>query len=141
MCHMSKKKRNEENPGKVLIPVNHPNPPEPHEVDVAEILAQHYQTVVQFLIPVDDYMRKSADIVMNGIEWEIKCPHGASRSTISNQLRWATKQARSVIIDSRHTKLEYDGIEKKVRFEANRKSTIKRAILIDKSGKVVEIKK
>ena len=135
------KKRDEVYRAQVVIPPGHPNPPEPHEVDVATILAQHYQTVVQFLIPVDDYMRKSADIVMLGVEWEIKCPRGASRSTISNQLRWATKQARSVIIDTRHTKLEYDGIEKKVRFEANRKSTIKRAILIDKSGKVVEIKK
>ena len=138
---MVKKNSKQSNHSQVIIPVCHPNPPELHEVNVAEILAQHYQTVVQFLIPVDDYMRKSADIVMMGVEWEIKCPRGASRSTISNQLRWATKQSKNIIIDTRYTKLEYDRIEKKVQLEANKKSTIKKALLINKFGKVVEIKK
>jgi len=102
-------------------------------------LARHFQSTVQFLVPVDDYKRKTADIVMLGVEWEMKCPHGASRSTISNQLRWASKQARNIIIDTRYTKLDYLDIEKKVRLESNRKSTIKKALLINKSGQVIEI--
>ena len=140
---MAKRKRSrnnrQTNPGQVIIPGGHPNPPEPHEVDVALILSNHYQTTVEFLIPIDDYKRKSPDIVMLGVEWEIKCPRGAARSTISNTLRWATKQASNIIIDTRHTQLDYDMIEKKVRLEAQRKSAFKKAILIDKSGKVVEI--
>ena len=54
---MSKKKRKGDNPGRVIIPVNHPNPPEQHEVDAATVLACHYQSTVEFLIPVDDYKR------------------------------------------------------------------------------------
>ena len=138
MRFMAKSKRGQknkrENCGRVIIPGGHPNPPEPHEVDVALILSNHYQTTVEFLIPVDDYKRKSPDIVMLGVEWEIKCPRGAARSTISNTLRWATKQASNVIIDTRHTQLDYDGIEKKVRLEAHRKSAFRKAILIDKSA-------
>jgi hypothetical protein len=141
ICYMFRKKKKQINPAQVIIPGGHPNPPESHEVDVAYILARHYRTTVQFLIPVDDYKRKSADIVMLGVEWEIKCPRGDSRSTISNQLRWASKQSSSIIIDTRHTKLPYDGIEKKVQLEMNRKSTIKRVILINKFGKVIEITK
>jgi len=138
---MAKKKRKKVNLGNVTIPSNHPNPPSLHEINVALILSRHYQTTVEFIVPVDDYKRKSADIVMLDVEWEIKCPHGDSRSTISNQLRWATKQSRNIIIDTRYTKLEYNRIEKKVQLEVNRKSTIKKAILIDKFGKVVEIQK
>ena len=108
-------------------------------MDVALVLSRHYQTTVEFIVPVDDYKRKSADIVMLGVEWEIKCPCGASRSTISNQLRWATKQAKHIIIDTRHTKLDYDGIEKKVQLEVSRKAGIRKAILINKFGKVIEI--
>jgi hypothetical protein len=136
---MGKKKRKQPNPGLVIIPVGHPNPPEPHEEDAAKILARHFRCTVEFLIPVDDYKRKTADILMLGVEWEIKCPTGASRSTISNILRWASKQSHNVIIDTRYTKLDDEEIEKKVRLEASKKSSIKKAILINKLRKVVEI--
>jgi hypothetical protein len=136
---MANKKSKKINSGQVIIPAGHPNPPEQHEVDVAFVLARHYHCTVEFLIPVDDYKRKTADIVMLGVEWEIKCPRGDSRSTISNQLRWATKQSRNIIIDTRYTKLEYSGIKRKVELEVNRKSSIKKVILINKFGEVVEI--
>ena len=63
MCVMGKKRRKKVNPGQVIIPAGHPNPPEPHEVEAAYILARHYQETVEFLIPVDDYKRKSADVL------------------------------------------------------------------------------
>ena len=88
---MRKKKGKQLNPGQVIIPASHPNPPSPNEVDIALVLSRHYETIVEFIIPVDDYRRK-----------------------------W---------------------IEKKVQFEVNRKSTIKKAILINKFGKVIEIQK
>jgi len=138
---MGKKKSKKKNPGNVIIPGGYPNPPTSHEVDVALILTRHYRTTVEFLIPVDDYKRKSADVVILGVEWEIKCPRGASKSTISNQLRWASKQARNIILDTRHTRLEYNGIKNKVQLEVNRKSTIRKVVLINKSGEVVEIHK
>ena len=112
----NKKKRKQNNPGRVIIPAGHPNPPEPHEVDVAYVLARHYQSTVEFLIPVDDYKRKSADIVMLGVEWEIKCPLGASKSTIRNQFRRASNQSKNIVIDVRRSKLEYESIEKSVLF-------------------------
>ena len=87
---MAKNRQKQKNPGQIIIPVGHPNPPEPHEVDVAMVLARHYQTTVKFIVPVDDYKRKSADIVMLNVEWEIKCPTGKSKYTIQEQFRRAS---------------------------------------------------
>jgi len=112
----------------------------PHEVDVALVLARHYQTAVEFIVPIDDYKRKSADIVMLGAQWEIKCPRGNGKSTISNQLRNASKQSASIILDSRLTTMKYDEFEKRVRFSIQNKSAIKRVILVNKFGKVIEIR-
>jgi hypothetical protein len=66
---MAKKSR-KTNTAQVVIPTGHPNPPEQHEVEVAWILARHFGAKIEFLLPVDDYMRKTQDIILNGIEWE-----------------------------------------------------------------------
>lgn len=139
MRSMFKKKRRQPNPGQVVIPTDHPNPPEPHEVDVAYILARHYRTAVEFLVPIDDYKRRSADIVMLAVTWEIKCPTGASKSTIRNQFRRASRQSKNIIIDMRRTKLKSKKIEKEVLFQIKERPYIKKVILIDKSEKVLEI--
>jgi len=135
---MAKKKDKQINHGQVIIPVGHPNPPEPHEVDAAYVLARHYQTTVEFLVPVDDYKRKSADIVMLGVAWEIKCPTGVSKSTIRNQFRRASRQSKNIIIDLRRTKLKYKSIEKEVLFQIKERPYIKKVILIDKSGFLID---
>ena len=126
--------------GTIIIPGGHPNPPEPYEIDVALILAQHYQTEVEFLIPIDDYKRKTPDIKMLGVEWEIKSPQGKSKSTIGTQFRRGSKQANNIVLDTRRTKLKYDIIEKQVIIEANQRTSLNKVILINKSKKVVEIK-
>ena len=136
---MGKKKSKRDNLAQVIIPLGHPNPPEPHEVDAAMILARHYQTSVEFLIPVDDYKRKSPDIVMLGVQWEIKSPKGISKVTIKNQFQRASKQARNIVIDTRRTKLKYESIEKSVLFEMEKRSYIKRVILIDNRKNVIVI--
>jgi hypothetical protein len=141
MRSMAKKKQKQNNPGQVIIPGNHPNPPMPHEVNTALTLALHYQTTVEFLIPIDDYMRKTADVTFLGVEWELKCPVGASKSTIENQFRRGSKQSRNIIIDTRRTKLDYQIIEKKVFFELKKHPSVKKVILIDKFEKVIEIQK
>ena len=134
---MTKKKQ--KNTGQVLIPAGHPNHPEPHEVDTAMVLARHYRCLIEFIIPVDDYMRKSADIKMFGAQWEMKSPTGYSKSTIENQFRRASKQAKNIIIDTRRTTLKDKEIEKSIIRETKKHSTIKRVIIVNKLENVVEI--
>ena len=138
---MAKKNRKKEFTGQVVIPLGHPSPPEPHEVDAALILARHYKTTVEFIVPVDDYRRKTADINMLGVQWEIKSPTGKSRYTIQEQFKRASHQAKRIIIDSRRTKLTDESIEKSIRFEQAKRPAIQRVIFINKSEKVIEIQR
>jgi len=124
---MFKKKRIEPNPGKVIIPGGLPIPPEKHELDAAYVLARHYQTTVEFLVPVDDYKRKSADIVMLDILWEIKSPIGDSKSTIRNQFRRASRQSKNIVIDLRRTKLKFKNVEKELLYQIKERPYIKRS--------------
>jgi len=134
-------RQQEINPGQVIIPVDHPNPPEPHEVSAARLLAQHYRCTVAFLTPIDDYLRKTADILMLGTLWEMKSPIGSSKTTISNQFKVASRQARNIIIDSRRTPLSDDYIEKDILNELKRRTRTKKVILINKSELIIEIRK
>jgi len=59
---MRKKKNRQLKTGQVIVPVGHLNQPEQHEIEAASALATHYQCTIEFLIPVDDYKRKTADI-------------------------------------------------------------------------------
>jgi len=90
-------------------------------------------------MPIDDFKRKTPDMQMNGVKWEIKTPKGKSKSTISNQLRRGSKQSAYLIIDTRGTKLKYIEIERRVRFGVNNSKTIKKVIFVNKSGKIVEL--
>jgi hypothetical protein len=111
----------------VIIPPNHPNPPEQHEVEVAWILARHFKTVITFIVAINDYGRKSQDIVLFGVVCEIKSPTGSSRKhTIKYQFDRATRQQASVLIlDSRRTKLPDDYILTKIKYELKRRRKIK----------------
>ncbi|MDR0652621.1 MAG: hypothetical protein LBG12_04870 [Synergistaceae bacterium] len=134
-----RKKNKKINQGQVIIPTGQPKPPEPHEVDAAWILARHYSCTVVFLIPVDDYKRKTPDIVMQGLEWEIKSPTGNSKNTIDRQLKRAVKQSKNLVFDGRRTALSDSDIEKIVALEMTKRGSIRKVIFITKLGGVVEI--
>ena len=135
-----KRKYMQQNFGRVIVPANLHTSPEPHELEVARILADHFFCDVEFLIPIDDYLRKTADILMLGVEWEIKCPNGASKSTVRNQFRRASRQSKSIIIDTRRTKLAYENIYKAVLLEVKERPYIKNVILIDKFKNIIELR-
>jgi len=135
-----RKSDRQQNLGKVIIPIGLNSPPEPHEIDAAQILAQYFRCDVEFLVPVDDYLRKSADILIQGVAWEIKSPTGGSKATIQNQFRRASKQAKNIILDTRRSKLDYETIEKRVMLEVKR-SSFKKVLLINKFEKVIVIRK
>ncbi|MCL2250101.1 MAG: hypothetical protein FWC13_12660 [Oscillospiraceae bacterium] len=57
------------------------------------------------------------------------------------QISRASRQAKNIILDTRRTKLDDNYIEKQVLIEIQHRPKIKRIILIDKSKKVVDMKK
>jgi hypothetical protein len=126
------KKHNKLNPGQVIISARHPNPPEPHEIEVAQILARHFSTTVEFLVPVDDYKRKTADVTMDKTEWEIKSPHGNSKSTVHHQIGRASKQSKYIVFDGRRTSLSDETLIGRIRVEMKERRSIKRILLSQK---------
>jgi hypothetical protein len=125
----------------VLIPGDHPNPPEEHEVKAAWILAQHFDTIVEFLIPVDAYKTKTHDIVMDGRIWEIKSPKGNAKTTVGNQFKRSSKQrAGYIVFDAQRTRLKDEKIKTEIRREMRQRKSVKRVLFISKDESVVEIK-
>jgi hypothetical protein len=123
----------------VIIPTNLSSPLEDHEVEVAWILAYHYNDVIEFLRPVDGYRIKTADIVMNGVMYEIKSPIGHSKTTISRQIERAAKQSKYIVLDGRRTAISDTEIENKIRFVLSVRQSVQKVIFITKQQTVVEI--
>jgi hypothetical protein len=124
----------------VIIPPNHPNPPEPHEVAAAWVVARHYSCTIEFLIPVDDYKRRTPDAVMLGVLIEIKSPMGNSRkNTVREQFERASGQGAAwLLFDGRRTQLTDSFLRKEIAKELVHRRRIKKVIYIDKSDAVFE---
>jgi hypothetical protein len=125
----------------VIIPDNHPNPPDEYEQKAAWILAKHFNCIVEFIIPINSYKRTTVDTLINGQLWEIKTPEGNSRkNTIRDQFMRASYQKASFLtINSERTKLSDEFIRKEIARQMKFYRRIKKVILIDKSQKVLEI--
>lgn len=123
----------------VIIPENMTPPPEKHEIEIAWILAKHYNFVVEFIEPMDSYKFKTPDALMNGVMWEFKSPLGFSKKhTIQRQLKVALKQSRNAVLDGRRTKLTDEFILDQIRREIPRHSRVGKIIFITKSNGIIE---
>ncbi len=113
--------------------------PEPHEVEAAWILARHFNTVVEFLRPVEGYKVKTADLAMNGLMWELKSPTGKGRTTVSNQFKRASKQSSHVVFDARRVQLDEADVLSQVRRELRTRRAIRTVLFITKTRAVMEV--
>jgi hypothetical protein len=129
------------NLGQVIIPAGHPNPPEPHEIEAAWLLARHYQCTVEFLIPIDGFKVKTPDFQMLGLLWELKSPVSDSkRRCVSGQFDRASDQSKNIVFDARRTKLEDEFLLKRIDYELSKRKSVKRVIFISMEKIVIEIK-
>ena len=125
----------------VIIPKDISSPPEPHEIEVAWILAKEYRTNVRFLKPIESYKVKTADFVFLGELWELKSPITKKRHrTVSRLLNKATAQANNIVFDARRTKLEDDYLQKEILNELRERRIIRKLIFITKDSKVIVLK-
>ncbi len=83
------------------------NPPEEHEINVARFFADLGYNIT-FLCPSNIKGNFVPDIVMNGIEWEIKCPIGKGKHTIERNINKAVLQSPNIIVDLRRISLPED---------------------------------
>ena len=126
---------------KVVISDNINPKPEPHEIEVARIVALNYNCTIEFIQPLGGYKIKTADFVMHSHMWEIKSPQGNSKEhTIKDQFKKAKGKNHYMVIDGRRTPLPDEIIINKIYFELTKHKGVKKLLFISKSEKVIEIK-
>ena len=114
--------------------------PWPHEMKTAQALILHGYTVI-FKRRKEGQYQSSADIEMNGIEWEIKSPISNRLSNVQKTLRKAAHQSSSVIYDSQRVKDLTDlQIEKELRKQTRGFRSLKHVIFVNKKREVIDIK-
>lgn len=90
----------------------------PHELKTAEALARAGYTV-EFIRRSEEQRVKSADVLINGIIWEMKAPRADSLKAIERNLKRARWQSENIIFDCRRMKkLPEKAIEREVEKQA-----------------------
>lgn len=69
---------------------------------------------------------------MDGVEWEIKCPQGKSKSTIEKNIKRALLQSPFIIIDLKRTNLPSDFCISQAKLQFDKRSSIKKLYVIKK---------
>ena len=115
-------------------------PPEKHEFETAKYFALRGKDIT-FLKPSDIPNIHTPDILMDGTEWEMKCPSGNSKRTIETNVRQAVKQSHYIIIDLRRIKVpEKTCLTQLERLFYSRKD-IRKMMVIRKNQELIEYPK
>ena len=120
--------------GKVVVPAN--ADPWPHELRVAKILALAGYAV-EF---IPETNTKTADILLDGIEFEIKSPKSANANSLEHILKKAVKQSCNIIIDtSRMKNVRDDNTRRFLINQVRIRRQINNLIMITKQGQIIDI--
>lgn len=120
--------------GKVIVPAN--ANPWPHEQRVAKILALAGHAVEFF----PESNTKTADILLDGVEFEIKSPKSANANSLEHILKKAVKQSCNIIIDtSRMKNIRDDNTRRFLVNQARLRKQIKKLIMITKQGQIIDV--
>ena len=112
-------------------------PPEKHELNTARYFAAMGKDII-FLEPSGIPKVHTPDILMDGVEWEIKSPDGKSRRTIENNIRDAVKQSHYIIFDLRRIQVPEKTCISQLEKEWKVRPYLKRLYVICKNGKLIK---
>ena len=122
---------------KVIVEDDIIDPPKPHELKAALIIASYFRQDIIFLRTGNG---KAPDLNINGVIWEIKSPKGGSKNTMENNIREATKQSRNIIIDLNRCKLSNEAALIRIKgYLKNTKRHIPNVLVIKKGNIVIDI--
>jgi len=111
----------------------------PHEFKTARTLSNAGYTV-EFLAVSRQHKVCTADILMNGLEWEIKAPNGGRLSSVEKNLRRGSKQSGNIIFDARRMKNIPDkAIAAELSKQLQHISKVRQIIFINRHGEIVDI--
>ena len=112
-------------------------PPDKHELETAKYFAtlgKNIEFIERSNIP-ENYR---PDIIMDGVEWEIKCPDGNGKHTIQRNFHKAVKQSHFIIFDLRRIRLPEKQCIVELEHEFNVRPYLKKMYIIKKNGELLE---
>ena len=110
-------------------------PPEKHELATAKFFSEKGKDIV-FICPSNIPEVYRPDILMDGVEWEIKAPIGNGKKTIERNMHKAAKQSKYIIFDLRRISLEEKRCISQLEREFNERVYLKKLLVITKSGEL-----
>ena len=122
----------------VVIPSDLKPHPSEREFSAACILSDYFQTNVVFILRSNT---RTPDFSIDGVCWELKTPTGSGKYNIQHALKSALGQSANIIIDSRFSKIHINRFKSELHSQLLKTKAIRRLLLIDKSGAVVEIER
>ena len=112
----------------------------PHERSAAYFLCgKGYD--IEVLIPSNTPRNKNADFLINGRIWELKSPQKNRRETIERCFKKASNQSENLLLDLRNIKAIDDKTIKYINHSFLKAHRIKRLIIIDKNGHLLQFSK
>ncbi len=110
-----------------------------HEKDIVTIFTNLGYNVE--LIPTARRRQtKTADAIIDGLEWKFKTPHESSTRTLDRILRKAANQSNNVIVDLHALKVPDTIAIRRVKYVSKEIRKIQRLKVITKSTKIIDIK-
>ena len=122
-------------PSKGSIFIDPERRPWPHEMRTARTLALAGYDV--HFMPESNLA--SADILLNGVKFEIKAPKTNKTSSLEQAIRKALKQSSNVIIDSFRMQLRDDVTRNFLIKKCREQKQIKRMLFINKKSQIIDI--
>lgn len=96
---------------------------------------------IDLIVPSRTPGQKSADFMMDGIAWEMKCPKGKSINTLEHTFKNALKQSENLIFDLRAANFTNDAAIKILAKRFNESKKCRRMKIITKSEELLELNK
>jgi hypothetical protein len=123
---------------RIILPTNLKPSPARYELTAAQLLAEYFKTDIEF---IERSNHKTPDFLINGVKWELKSPTGTGKRNIERQLQTGIKQSENIVFDARRSKIHIAKIKKVLSYQFRLARNINRIVLIDKSKKIIEIKR
>lgn len=111
--------------------------PEPNEDDTFSYLAL-FGFDIELIKPTRTQKVKNPDVLIMGAVWEVKTPISSNKNTIKNRFREASNQASKVIFDLRNVRDGANEAEKQIIELFRGDGRVRRMIIIEKCGRVVD---
>ena len=123
---------------KIVYDLNEPDPPRPHELHAARIVAEYFHSDLVFIRKSNN---STPDLKVKKTKqvWELKSPLGNGKRTMANNIRAASHQSTNIILDLSRCKMNNDRAISRIRsFLEGSDAHISKLLVIDKKGNTLD---